>query len=101
MEKVTLNKLNCVVEVVGRGRGIMGTVDPTLKLPKGRGYAPPGMGKGQHSLKFFVSRKYVFYMHVCVHIIKQCCDFVMDLNYCSHTFYTWFIFIPSSLSQKI
>lgn len=26
----------------------MGTLDPTLKLPKGRGYAPPGMGKGEH-----------------------------------------------------
>lgn len=48
LEKVTLYKNNCVVEVVGRGRGIMGTVDPTLKLPKGRGYAPPGMGKGEH-----------------------------------------------------
>lgn len=23
----------------------METVDPSLKLPKGRGYAPPGMGK--------------------------------------------------------
>lgn len=35
----------CVIEVSGRGRGIMETVDPSLKLPKGRGYAPPGMGK--------------------------------------------------------
>lgn len=34
-----------VIEVSGRGRGIMETVDPSLKLPKGRGYAPPGMGK--------------------------------------------------------
>nr|XP_022328465.1 protein maelstrom homolog isoform X2 [Crassostrea virginica] len=35
-------------EVVGRGRGIMGTLDPTLKLPKGRGYAPPGMDVQKH-----------------------------------------------------
>ncbi|XP_062608158.1 protein maelstrom homolog isoform X3 [Saccostrea cucullata] len=35
-------------EVTGRGRGIMGTVDPTLKLPKGRGYAPPGMDVQKH-----------------------------------------------------
>lgn len=35
----------CFIEISGRGRGIMETVDPSLKLPKGRGYAPPGMGK--------------------------------------------------------
>lgn len=35
-------------EVSGRGRGIMETVDPSLKLPKGRGYAPPGMDVQRH-----------------------------------------------------
>ncbi|XP_056012960.1 protein maelstrom-like isoform X2 [Ostrea edulis] len=32
----------------GKGRGIMGNVDPSLKLPKGRGYAPPGMDIQRH-----------------------------------------------------
>lgn len=34
-----------VIEVSGRGRGIMEIVDLSLKLFKGRGYVSSGMGK--------------------------------------------------------
>ncbi|KAK3107275.1 hypothetical protein FSP39_010906 [Pinctada imbricata] len=36
---------------VGRGRGLLGNIDPNVKMPKGRGYAPPGMDVGVRGSK--------------------------------------------------
>lgn len=44
----------CVIEISGRGRGIMEIVDLSLKFFKGRGYVSLGMGKWECFLVFII-----------------------------------------------